>query len=209
MSLRAIFDDAMAACGPFEPRPHLAVAVSGGADSLALCLLARDWVERRHGKITALTIDHGLRQESAAEARDVAGLCADLRVDHRVLPWIGAKPRSAIQAQARAARYRLLTGWCGVNGVLHLLVGHHRDDQDETLMMRRARGSGADGLAGMAPIVEHASCRVLRPLLAVAKRDLRELLRVSDLRWIEDPSNRDLRFARARLRVEDALWNAI
>ena len=168
---------------------------------MALLRLAAAWARARHGKITALTVDHGLRPESAAEARQVAHWCRTLRVTHVVLPWQGVKPATGIQAAARAARYAELEGWCAAHAVLHLLVAHHADDQAETIALRRARGSGEDGLAGMAAIVETRRIRILRPLLAVPKARLVATLIQARQRWIEDPSNRDLRFARARLRA--------
>jgi tRNA(Ile)-lysidine synthase len=195
------FSKLLSRLGPFEDRPHLAVAVSGGVDSMALLRLAAAWAHARRGRVTALTVDHGLRAESAAEARQVARWCRTLRVPHAVLRWEGPKPATGIQAAARAARYRLLEDWCAAHAVLHLLVAHHADDQAETIALRRERGSGEDGLAGMAAIVETRRIRILRPLLAVPKARLVATLVRARQGWIEDPSNRDPRFARTRLRV--------
>jgi tRNA(Ile)-lysidine synthase len=195
------FDDLMARLGPFERRPALAVAVSGGADSLALALLAAGWARRRGGAVTALTVDHGLRPEAAAEARQVARWLDARNIAHRRLAWRGAKPRQNIQAAARAARYGLLTGWCRRNGVLHLALGHHLDDQAETLLLRLGRGSGLDGLAAIAPVAELPGVRLLRPLLAVPRARLIATLEARGQPWIEDPSNEDLAHARVRLRA--------
>lgn len=185
---------------PFETAPHLAVAVSGGADSLALCLLADGWARGRGGQVTVLTVDHGLRSGSADEAARVAGWLGDRGIAHHILTWPGAKPGSAVQAAARQARYALLADWCRRNGVLHLMLGHHRDDQAETVLMRLRKGSGADGLAGMAPDQPTAEVRLLRPLLALPPERLRATLRDAGQVWIEDPSNRETRFERVRLR---------
>ena len=192
----------MAALAPFENEPHLAVAVSGGSDSMALVLLANSWARERGGRVTALTVDHGLRADAAREARQVAGWLAAMGIDHHLLRWRGPKPRAAIQARARDARYRLLDDWCGDAGVLHLLVGHTRDDQAETLMMRLRRGSGPDGLAAMGRERMLRHCRLLRPLLDVPRGALRDFLSVRGQGWLDDPSNRDPRFERARLRTE-------
>jgi tRNA(Ile)-lysidine synthase len=186
---------------PFENRPHVAVAVSGGADSLCLALLAQDWVLRRGGALTALIVDHGLRPESADEARTVVGWLTARGIASAVLRWDGAKPSSGVQDAARQARYRLLGDWCRANGVLHALLAHHRDDQVETALLRARRGSGPDGLAGMSAIVEQAELRLLRPLLGVSGGRLRETLRARGQAWLEDPSNRNMRFARVRLRA--------
>jgi tRNA(Ile)-lysidine synthase len=194
------FRKLMSQLGPFEDRPHLAVAVSGGADSMALCLLASRWARARHGKVTALTVDHRLRPESVAEARQVARWCRALGVSHVTLRWAGRKPKTGIQAAARAARYRLLERWCDTRGVIHLLVAHHADDQAETVALRRERGSGEDGLAGMAAVVETPNLRILRPLLAVPKSRLVATLKRAGQGWIEDPSNRDPKYGRVRVR---------
>ena len=196
----------MTGFAPFEPTPHLAVAVSGGADSLALTLLAHDWARALGGRLTALTVDHGLRPDSAAEAAQVGQWLAGRGITHHILRRDEPVPASGIQAAARALRYRLLEGWCAAHGVLHLLVAHHREDQAETLLLRLARGSGLDGLAGMAIAVEHRQCRVLRPLLAVPRSRLAASLRARGQSWIEDPSNLDPAYGRVRVRRAQALF---
>lgn len=195
------FAAAMTALGPFEARPALAVAVSGGADSTALCLLAKDWADARGGSVLALIVDHGLRPGSGEEARRTAARLFALGITSEILAWAGEKPTSAIQAKARQARHRLLADRCRERGLLHLLVGHHRDDQVETLLLRAASGSGGAGLAGMSPLVETGAVRVLRPLLAVPKQRLTAWLAERGVDWTEDPSNADPAFARARLRA--------
>jgi tRNA(Ile)-lysidine synthase len=188
--------------GPFVSSPHLAVAVSGGADSLALALLADGWARKRGGRITALTVDHGLRPEAAAEARQVARWLRARGIAHRTLRWDAANiARANIQAQARAARYGLLTGWCRAHGVADLLVAHHQEDQAETFLLRLARGSGLDGLAAMAPVSARDGVRLLRPLLAVPKAALVAVLKRRKQPWIEDPSNLNPAYARVRLRA--------
>jgi tRNA(Ile)-lysidine synthase len=194
------FARALGRLGPFEPEPPLAVAVSGGADSMALALLADRWARAQGGRVTAVTVDHGLRPGSAAEARQVRGLLAAYGIPHVTLRWRGAKPATGIQAQARAARYALLEDWCRDHAVLHLLVAHHRGDQAETVAMRRAMQSGPDGLAGMAPVAWRRHVRVLRPLLDAAPEDIRAWLARRGVAWIEDPSNSDDRFTRVRVR---------
>lgn len=190
----------MAALGPFERRPRLAVAVSGGSDSMALLLLSQEWAADRKGAVTALTVDHGLRPEAAAEARQVARWCKSRGIAHRTLVWRGKKPGGDIQAAARAARYGLLEAWCAEAGVLHLLLAHHLDDQAETFLLRLARGSGLDGLAAIAPVVERPDCRLLRPLLGWNRARLAATLAARGQAWLDDPSNNSDRYARVRLR---------
>ena len=187
--------------GGFEARPRVAVAVSGGPDSLALIILAQRWVRQRGGEAWALTVDHGLRPESAEEARTVAGWLASRGIPHEILVWAGTKPTSGLQEAAREARYRLLVEWCHAHGVLHLLGAHHREDQVETHLIRRRAGSGADGLAGMSSVRELAGCRLVRPLLSVPKTRLAALLQAEGQPFLRDPSNVNPAFERGRLRL--------
>ncbi len=195
------FDAAMAAVGPFEACPHLAVAVSGGADSMALCLLANRWAGARGGCVTALTVDHGLRSGARAEAMQVRRWLNERGIEHGLLCWMGEKPSTGIQEAARVARYGLMSQWCRDAGVLHLLLGHHQQDQAETVLMRYCRGSGLDGLAGMAAVVETAAVRLVRPLLKTSPLRLRAALSAAGQSWIEDPSNSDPAYTRNRVRA--------
>jgi tRNA(Ile)-lysidine synthase len=199
----------MAAAAPFESAPVLAVAVSGGCDSMALALLADIWARARGGHVVALTVDHGLRPESAAEARLVRRRLQAADLEHRTLRWTGPHPASGIQAAAREARYALLTGWCRRHAVLHLLLAHQRDDQAETLLIRLAHGSGDDGLAAMPAISQRAGVRLLRPLLAVPRARLVATLEKKGVAWVDDPSNADLRFERVRWRRELEIDGAV
>ncbi|MBS0219225.1 MAG: tRNA lysidine(34) synthetase TilS [Proteobacteria bacterium] len=196
----AEFAALMAPFGPFEARPALAVGVSGGRDSLSLAVLARDWAEARGGEVVAMIVDHGLRPGSTAEAVAVRAVLARHDIAAEILTWQGLKPASGLQEAARSARYRLLFEACRRQRILHLLIGHQADDQAETVAMRAARVSGPDGLAGMAAMVEHREVRLLRPLLPVLRARLTATLIERGLRWIEDPSNVDPRFERARVR---------
>ncbi len=160
------FAASLAAIGGFETRPLIAVAVSGGPDSMALMLLADRWARMRGGRAWGLTVDHGLRRESADEARTV-GVMARRPCGFRTISCAGCgpKPASGIQEAAREARYRLLTAWCRDRCCLHLLTAHHLEDQIETHLIRRRAGSGVDGLAGMSAVRELSGCRLVRPLL--------------------------------------------
>ncbi len=186
--------------GYFEKNPTIAVAVSGGADSMALLLMARAWATRRGGKVVALTVDHGLRKESADEAMQVAQWCASLGVEHHTLVWDGKKPKAGIQEAARNARYELLTGWCKQHHVLHLLTAHHQGDQVETLFFRLARGSFIEGLACMQAVSVRHGVRLIRPLLGMSKASLETFLHEKGQPWIEDPSNANMNYTRNRIR---------
>ena len=160
---------------------------------MALLHLAHRWGA---GRVYAATVNHGLRPEAAAEAEGVARVCEALSVPHVTLPWRGWSGQGNLQAAAREARAGLLTDWASELGLDAVLLGHTADDQAETVLMRLARGSGVDGLAGM----EARAGLFLRPLLEVWRAELRDWLRARGLGWVEDPSNDDLRFDRVKAR---------
>jgi tRNA(Ile)-lysidine synthase len=195
------FADLMAPLGPFEPKPLVAVACSGGVDSLTLLDLASAWARSRGGSVLALCFDHGLRPESAAEAEMVLGVARSLDAEGRILRWIGDKPASGLHERARAARRAALEAACVEAGCLHLLMAHHGDDQAETVWQRLARGSGPDGLAAMAAVSVRPALRLLRPFLGQSKARLIATARARGLTWAEDPSNASLRYERGRQRA--------
>ncbi len=182
----------------------LAVAVSGGGDSLALLHLLAGFA-KRHGKMVpklhVLTVDHGLRDDSADEARRVAAMARFAGLSHTTLVWSGTKPKTGIQEVARQARYRLMGEFVRGQGIDALFVAHTADDQAETVLMRLARGSGVDGLSGMSLVSRKDDLVVLRPLLGVAKSRLIATLETAGTSWIEDPSNENLAFERIRWRA--------
>jgi len=194
----------MDSLGPFEPRLRLAVAVSGGADSMALALLAQYWAAARNGEVMALTVDHGLRRESSREADLTLRVLVERGVIGRKLLVSGLRRGPALAERAREARYDLLLAACAAAGIPHLLLGHHRGDQVETVMMRALSGSASRGLAGMPALLETSFVRLLRPLLRVAPERLRSYLTAGGVTWIEDPSNQDRLTLRARLRAARA-----
>ena len=194
------FAASMAHISLYEKNPQLAVAVSGGADSMALLLLAHQWAQNYNGTITALTVDHGLRAESKSEALQVQKWCKKFGIKHHILTWSPPEINSAVQAQARAARYTLLTEWCHQNHILHLLTAHHIGDQAETLLLRTARGSGIDGLACMSMNSQMHGIRLLRPLLHMPKSRLLATLKNSGQEWCEDPTNQNLNYTRNHIR---------
>jgi tRNA(Ile)-lysidine synthase len=173
---------------------RLGLAVSGGPDSLALLLLAHAAFPEA---IAAATVDHGLRAESAAEARFVARICAGLGVPHASLNADEAIAGN-VQAGARALRYRLLGQWAAHEDIAFLATAHHRDDQAETLLMRLNRGAGLSGLAGVRARTEIGGLAVVRPLLGWSRAELAAI--AAPLEPVEDPSNTDPRYDRARLR---------
>ncbi len=190
----------MAAFEPLEPAPEIAVGVSGGPDSLALTLLLDRWVRSLGGHVVGLTVDHGLRPESAIEARQVGAWLAQRGIAHRTLTWMARKPGSGLQAAARDARYALLDGECGERGILHLAVGHHADDQAETALFRHERRSGPAGRAGMPAERSLGRARLIRPVLGWPKAALVATCAQFGQPTFDDPSNQAERFARTGLR---------
>ena len=189
----------MAPLGPFGAAPRLAVAVSGGPHSLALALLARDWVAARGGRVLALVADHGLRPESGAEADHVMALLTSAGIAAKCLK-LGLPPGARMQERARTARLAALTEAAARQGCPWLLLGHHRGDQAETLAFRALRGSGAAGLAAMAPLRAAPECLILRPLLGLAPARLEAVVAAAKLTPVRDPSNENPHFARIRIR---------
>ncbi len=197
----AEFAELMATLGPFESNPLSAIACSGGADSMALTILAHDWAQARGGAVTALIVDHGIRSDSALEAQNVAAILRNKCIPTAVLPYKGPLMKGAVQAAARQARYTLLADWCIANSCLHLFIAHHLEDQAETILLRLARGSGLDGLSGMATVTESRNLRILRPFLGLSTERLRSTLNERRICHVNDPSNDDPTFARVRIRA--------
>lgn len=188
--------------------PHVALAVSGGSDSTALMRLARDWAAAQHPapRLSILTVDHGLRPDSAAEAETVSRWAQELGLSHHILRWEPAsKPQTGIQARARAARYDLMAQWCLAEGAGVLLTAHTLDDQAETVLMRLSRTKSPASLAGIRPRRSWQGLPVVRPLLGLRRQALRDYLEGLGQPWLEDPSNEDPRFERVRIRQALAL----
>lgn len=168
---------------------------------MALALLAHAWVQPRGGQITALHVDHGLRPESADEAVLTHARLTALAIPCVILTWQHGAIAGNLQEEARHARYRLMRKWCHENAVLHLLTAHHAGDQAETVAMRAQRGSGIEGLSAMPLVKFFPECRHIRPLLGASHAELVALLTAQNVEWVEDPSNRNMKFDRVRIRT--------
>lgn len=184
----------------------IAVAVSGGGDSVALMHLLAAYARGRKRKApVVLTVDHGLRKSSSKDAKQVAAWAKKAGLTAHVLSWRGAKPKSGVEAAAREARYRLMGDWLTRHKIATLYVGHTIDDQAETFLLRLARGSGLDGLAAMGPLAPwpvagFSNLSVVRPLLGLARSDLRAWLQARGQPWLDDPMNEDDAFDRVKIR---------
>ena len=200
----------------FSERKRVIAAVSGGSDSTGLLVLLKEYLNGLPAgpEIIAVTVDHGLRAESALEAEKVKALCAQMNIRHLTKVWREAKPPTGIQACAREARYVLLADAARETRASLVLTGHTEDDQIETVFMRAARGEGP-GLAGIAPATlafnDHDLGGPLwfaRPLLAARRGDIRGALLQRGVKWIDDPSNLNLEFERAAVRQKLARADA-
>ena len=199
MDARALEAAVTAALGVPLPQ-RLGVAVSGGGDSLALLNILNDIYSGIGGVLKAVTVDHGLRAGSDAEAAMVGDHCAKLGVSHQVLLWQGWDKKGNLQDEARRARYGLMAEWARAEGLEAIALGHTADDQAETVLMRLARRSGVDGLSAMSPRRKAGEMVWSRPMLGLKRKDLRSYLTDAGVTWIEDPSNTDTRFDRIKAR---------
>ncbi|WP_407512237.1 tRNA lysidine(34) synthetase TilS [Wolbachia endosymbiont of Trichogramma kaykai] len=181
---------------------QIAVAVSGGVDSIVLLHLMTNWAKKNKLSLPiALTVNHGLRSESQKEADFVISYAKQLGAKESfILNWEKQNIKGNIQLQARKARYKLLEEWCKNNNVKCLLVAHHKDDQAETFLLRLERGSGVDGLSSMDYKSFLNGIYILRPLLNFSRSEIEKYANLHRLKWIEDRSNYDLKYRRTLYR---------
>lgn len=179
----------------------IAVAVSGGADSLALTLLLDDFCRAKEIKLFAITVDHKMRQASSKEAVELGKILAKRKIAHEILTISAKKiPQKNIEAKLREMRYELFSNFCQKNKIEFLFLGHHLGDVAENFLIRLFRGSGLDGLSTMAKVSEFNKIKLIRPLLNFEKEHLKEFLRAKKIRWFEDETNEDEKFLRNKIR---------
>lgn len=174
----------------------IGIALSGGGDSTALLHLCL----RAGLRVEAVTVDHRLRPESAAEAASVHAACQSLGVPHQVRVWDHGPVTGNLMDAARRARMALIADWAASRGITTVALGHTRDDQAETVLMGLARSAGLAGLSGMRPAFHEGTIRVLRPLLDAGREELRGWLTERGIGWIDDPTNDNDRFTRIKAR---------
>ena len=191
----------MTACPGAAGARMLGVGVSGGPDSMALCLLAGRWAETHGVGLVALTVDHGLRPEAAAEASAVGRWLSGRGMTHRILRGDRSRPDAGLQRVARSRRLALLDGWRRDAGADRILLAHSADDQAETFLLRALADSGPDGLAAMNAEVRVGGTPLSRPLLDVARPRLAATCSACGQPWVSDPSNLDTAYTRVRLRA--------
>ena len=191
-NLYKIFDNKIA--------EKIVVAVSGGADSLALVFILKNILNNTKNSIIALTVDHSIRPEAAKEASYVNEILTEHNIEHHILKWDGKIPKSNKQESARDIRYSLISNWCIDNNIIDVITAHNYDDQAETFLLRLLRGSGSYGLSAMDEISHRDDIRIIRPSLNIKKEELLEYIRYKNIKWIEDPSNVNPNYDRTLVR---------
>jgi len=180
---------------------QIAVAVSGGCDSLALLLAINEFCQNKNIKIFALTIDHKMRPSSSVEAQKLQSLLKNYVVEHHILEIPHhLVPSNNIEANLRDLRYEILLNFCNNYHIKHLFVGHHLGDVAENFLIRLFRGSGLDGLSPIQKMIEQSGVKILRPFLTINKELLQDFLRYKNIDWFEDETNQDEKFLRNKIR---------
>ena len=174
----------------------VAVAVSGGVDSV--CLL--HWLVKSNINVTALHVNHHLRDAADIEQEYIVELCNKLNIPYHIFHWSDPKPTNGLEAAARDARYKFMTNWCHENGITTLMVAHQADDQIETFLMNLARGSGINGLAAMSPISYRDGIQIARPLLTTFRSELIEYCDTNGIKYFHDEMNDDANYTRVKIR---------
>lgn len=193
----------------------IAVAVSGGPDSLALTILLNKFSSLNNARLYAISIDHGLRSSSNSELKWLASEMKKRKINHKIIKWKDKKPTSNILSNARDKRYKLLIEECNKLNIKYLFTGHHLDDQVENMLLRLIRGSGIKGLASLQAEFKftNSKVKILRPLLPYPKKSLISYLANEKQEYIIDPTNFNSSHDRSRIRkvtshlVEEGLTN--
>lgn len=199
--IQKAFSKIMDKLGPYENKPHLAIAVSGGSDSMCLAILAKEWANSKGGKVSALIVDHGLRKSSKKECAKTKKELENRKIITRCFKWKLSKiPKNAVQEKAREFRYNIFEEWCFKKKIKNLLVAHHFEDQKETFIMRLNNNSDIYGLACMPKVLLKKEIRILRPMLDFNKKEIIKYLKQNKISWIEDKTNSSSIYYRNRVR---------
>ena len=183
-------------------KENLAVAVSGGPDSLTLAFLAKCYALKHKINIKCFIVDHKLRKESSTEAKTIKKILKKININCEILIWRGKKPSKNIQSLAREKRYSLLVDQCKKHNIKNLLLGHHLDDLSENFLIRIVRGSGLNGLVSLNKKAKYRNqnLNIIRPLLDLEKKILVYVAKEVFSFFINDPSNSNENFTRTRIR---------
>jgi len=183
-----------------EKKPSIAVAVSGGPDSLALIYLMQKWIVYKKGKILGLIIDHRLRLESYIECKTTQKYLKNLNIDSKIIRISDKSLNKKNMHEARYNRYEKLIDYCLKNNILHLFLGHHFDDNLETFLIRKIAGSNIEGLKCMSFSSFRNGIQLIRPLLNYNKKQIINYNNLNSINYIKDPSNENEKFTRVQIR---------
>ena len=184
----------------FENNPTIAVAVSGGPDSMALLFLLNRWIKFKKGKLIALIVNHNLRKSSMKEALSISKLLSNKNIRSKILTINKQKIIKKSMEEARLFRYEKLINFCKKNYILHLFVGHHKDDNLETFVNRKISGSDFDGLKSMKNLIVLNNICLYRPLLGFSKKQILNFNSCNKIKYITDPTNENLNYTRPVIR---------
>ena len=184
----------------FEDYPKVALALSGGPDSMSLFFLLLNWIKVVEGKLIVLIINHNLRKESLTEADKIKRYIKSYNIFSKIISVNKRKIKNKSMNEARNNRYELLTNYCLRNNLLHLFVGHHKDDNIETFLTRKVSGSDFEGLESIKFISTINKINIIRPLIFFPKEDILNYNIKNKIPFIVDPSNTNLYYTRASIR---------
>ena len=184
----------------FEKRPSVAVAVSGGPDSMLLSYLLNKWIKQYKGKIIALLINHGIRKESSEECNTTKKNLKKINIQSKIINVKKSKITKLNMNEARINRYNSMTEYCKRKNILHLFIAHHFDDNLETFLIRKIASSNLEGLASIQPMTINNKIQVIRPLLSYRKADIIKFNLIKKINFLNDPSNSDIKFTRVVVR---------
>ena len=184
----------------FENKPKIAVAVSGGPDSTALVFLLKQWIKKKKGKLIVLIVDHQIRNNSFDEASSVKKYLDIKNIKSFILKISKKNVLKGKMSQARKNRFSKMIDYCKKNQIFHLFLGHHYDDNIETFLLRKIAGSNIEGLNSMQEKTVYHSIQILRPLLNFSKKQILNYIRMKNLKYVQDPSNKNEKYSRVVVR---------
>ena len=183
-----------------EKNPKLAVGVSGGPDSIALCILLNQWVKKKKGYLVALIVDHRVRTESLYESKQTENFLKNQGINCKVLFVSKTRVKDAKLSQSRINRFGKLLTYCKKHKIFYLFLGHHYDDNLETFILRKLAGSNFEGLNSMQFLKIFNNIQFIRPLLSYSKKDILLFNKKLNLSFINDPSNQNIKYSRSAVR---------
>ena len=184
----------------FEEQPEIAVAVSGGPDSMALLFLLNAWIKKNKGSLIALIVDHKIRKESGKDTKTTHNYLEQHKIRSKIINISKKNVLKKTMSEARQNRFLQMIKFCKRNKLLHLFVGHHKDDNIETFLLRKIAGSNFEGLRSMQHKAIINGIQILRPLLTFNKLDIIRFNKFKNIQYIKDPSNDNLEYTRVAIR---------